>query len=168
NFRKLVLGVSEELRVLLVNIAERVHHMRTRYHLRNPEKRKRIARETLEIYAPLAERMGMQQMKDELEDLAFAELNPEARDSIVQRLKFLREQGGDIVGRIMEELRRTLAEGGIAAAVSGREKAPYSIWRKMQRKNIGFEQLSDIMSFRVVVDDVAQCYQALGVLHRRS
>ena len=167
NFRKLVLAMSEDIRVLLVKLADRLHNMQTLHYIANPEKRRRIALETMEIYAPLAERMGMQQMKDELEDLAFAELNPEARDSIVQRLKFLREQGGDIVGRIMEELRRTLAEGGIAAAVSGREKAPYSIWRKMQRKNIGFEQLSDIMAFRVVVDDVAQCYQALGVLHSR-
>ncbi|WP_119462509.1 RelA/SpoT family protein [Rhodospirillaceae bacterium SYSU D60014] len=167
NFRKLVLAMSEDIRVLLVKLADRLHNMQTLHYIRSPEKRKRIALETMEIYAPLAERMGMQQMKDELEDLAFAELNPEARDSITQRLKFLREQGGDMVGRIIDELKRTLAEGGLQALIVGREKSPYSIWRKMQRKNIGFEQLSDIMAFRIAVADVGQCYQALGILHSR-
>ena len=167
NFRKLVLAMSEDIRVLLVKLADRLHNMQTLHYIRSPEKRKRIALETMEIYAPLAERMGMQQIKDELEDLSFAELNPEARDSITQRLKFLREQGGDMVGRIIDELQRTLAEGGLQALIAGREKSPYSIWRKMQRKNIGFEQLSDIMAFRIAVADVRQCYQALGILHSR-
>ena len=167
NFRKLVLAMSADIRVLLVKLADRLHNMRTLRYIADPDKRRRIALETMEIYAPLAERMGMHQVKDELEDLAFAELNPEARDSIAQRLKFLREQGGDIVGRIIEELRRTLAENGVEAAISGREKEAYSIWRKMQRKNIGFEQLSDIMAFRIVVADVTLSYQALGVLHSR-
>ncbi len=167
NFRKLVLAMSADIRVLLVKLADRLHNMQTLHYIADPDKRRRIALETMEIYAPLAERMGMHQVKDELEDLAFAELNPEARESIAQRLKFLREQGGDIVGRIIEELRRALAEGGVEAAISGREKDPYSIWRKMQRKNIGFEQLSDIMAFRIVVADVTLCYQALGVLHSR-
>ncbi|MEX2009191.1 MAG: HD domain-containing protein, partial [Dongiaceae bacterium] len=137
NFRKLVLAMSADIRVLLVKLADRLHNMQTLHYIADPDKRRRIALETMEIYAPLAERMGMHQVKDELEDLAFAELNPEARESIAQRLKFLREQGGDIVGRIIEELRRALAEGGVEAAISGREKDPYSIWRKMQRKNIG-------------------------------
>src|SRR5688572_6869677 len=167
NFRKLVLAMSNDIRVLLVKLADRLHNMQTLRFIRDPEKRKRIALETLEIYAPLAERMGMHRMKDELEDLAFSELNPEARESVVKRLEFLREKGNDLVGRVLSELKAKLAESGLTAAVSGREKTPYSIWRKMQRKNVGFEQLSDIMAFRVVVDTVEQCYQALGVLHSR-
>jgi guanosine-3',5'-bis(diphosphate) 3'-pyrophosphohydrolase len=159
--------MSNDIRVLLIKLADRLHNMQTLRFIRDPEKRKRIALETLEIYAPLAERMGMQRMKDELEDLAFAELNPEARQSVVKRLEFLREKGSDLVGRVLAELKAKLTEPGLTAAVSGREKTPYSIWRKMQRKNVGFEQLSDIMAFRVVVDTVEQCYQALGVLHSR-
>jgi len=168
NFRKLVLAMSEDIRVLLVKLADRVHNMRTLYHLRDPEKRKRIARETLEIYAPLAERIGIHKMKDELEDLSFAELNPDARDSILARLSFLRTAEGGLVGRVLDELRHTLSENGLPnAGVTGREKTAYSIWRKMQRKNVAFEQLSDIMAFRVMVDSVEQCYQALGVIHAR-
>jgi GTP diphosphokinase / guanosine-3',5'-bis(diphosphate) 3'-diphosphatase len=167
NFRKLVLAMSNDIRVLLVKLADRLHNMQTLRFIRDPEKRKRIALETLEIYAPLAERMGMHRMKDELEDLAFSELNPEARESVVKRLEFLREKGNDLVGRVLSELKAKLAESGLTAAVSGREKTPYSIWRKMQRKNVGFEQLSDIMAFRVVVESVEHCYQALGVLHSR-
>ena len=166
NFRKLVLAMSEDIRVLLVKLADRLHNMRTLHFIKDADKRRRIARETMEIYAPLAERIGMQQMKDELEDLAFAELYPDARGvASPQRLNFLREQGGELVPRIIAELKRTLKDAGIEAWISGREKTPYSIWRKMQRKNVGFEQLSDIMAFRIVVDDVADCYQALGVLH---
>jgi len=167
NFRKLVLAMSADIRVLLVKLADRLHNMQTLHYIRDPEKRKRIALETMEIYAPLAERMGIQHVKDELENLAFGVLNPEGKESITQRLKFLREQGGDVIGRVIAELKRVLAEQGVEATISGREKSPYSIWRKMQRKNIGFEQLSDIMAFRIVVADVAQCYQALGVLHGR-
>jgi len=167
NFRKLVLAMSADIRVLLVKLADRLHNMQTLHYIRDPEKRKRIALETMEIYAPLAERMGIQHVKDELENLAFGVLNPEGKESITQRLKFLREQGGDIIGRIIAELKRVLAEQGVEVTISGREKSPYSIWRKMQRKNIGFEQLSDIMAFRIVVADVGQCYQALGVLHGR-
>ncbi|HEX6978317.1 MAG TPA: bifunctional (p)ppGpp synthetase/guanosine-3',5'-bis(diphosphate) 3'-pyrophosphohydrolase [Alphaproteobacteria bacterium] len=167
NFRKLVIAMSEDIRVLLVKLADRLHNMRTLHYISNPEKRLRIARETMEIYVPLAERIGMRNMQDELEDLAFAQLNPDARDSIIARLKFLRERGGDIVTRITDQLKRVLAEDGLDAWVSGREKTPYSIWRKMQRKNVGFEQLSDIMAFRVVVENVADCYRALGVIHSR-
>jgi len=165
NFRKLVLAMSEDIRVLLVKLADRLHNMQTLHHIKDIDKRKRIARETLEIYAPLAERMGMHQMKDELDNLAFAELHAEARDSIIQRLAFLRESGQPRAERIIAELKRTLAAEGVEAAVSGREKTPYSIWRKMQRKNVPFEQLSDIMAFRVAVDSIADCYRALGVLH---
>jgi GTP pyrophosphokinase len=165
NFRKLVLAMSEDIRVLLVKLADRLHNMRTLHYIKDADKRRRIARETMEIYAPLAERIGMHVMKDELEDLAFAELYPEARESIKTRLAFLKDKGGDIVARILRELRKTLAEGGVEAELSGREKSPYSIWRKMQRKNVTFEQLSDIMALRVVVADVGACYHALGVVH---
>jgi len=165
NFRKLLLAMSEDIRVLLVKQADRLHNMRTLGHVGNEKKRIRIARETMDIYAPLAERIGIRDWKDELEDRAFAELNADARDSIVKRLEFLREKGGDLVGRVTSELKQTLAEYGILSEVSGREKTPYSIWRKMERKNIGFEQLSDIMGFRVVVERVEDCYQALGAIH---
>jgi GTP pyrophosphokinase len=166
NFRKLVLAMSEDIRVLLVKLADRLHNMQTLNYIKSDEKRRRIARETMDIYAPLAERIGMHRMKDELEDLAFAELYPEARESIKARLSFLREKGGELVPRIIAALDETLKTGGVeGAVVSGREKAPYAIWRKMQRKNVGFEQLSDIMAFRISVETVGDCYNALGILH---
>ncbi|MFQ5959233.1 MAG: RelA/SpoT family protein, partial [Alphaproteobacteria bacterium] len=165
NFRKLLLAMSEDIRVLLVKLADRLHNMRTLRHVESPEKRRHIARETMEIFAPLAERIGMQGMKDELEDLAFADLNPDARDSILARLAFLRKQEGNQAPRIVDGLQRTLRDAGVEATISGREKKPYSIWRKMERKNVEFEQLSDIVAFRVVVDSVAKCYEALGVVH---
>ncbi|MTJ84335.1 MAG: bifunctional (p)ppGpp synthetase/guanosine-3',5'-bis(diphosphate) 3'-pyrophosphohydrolase [Telmatospirillum sp.] len=165
NFRKLVLAMSEDIRVLLVKLADRLHNMRTLHYIRNPEKRRRIALETMEIYAPLAERIGISEIKNELEDLAFAELHPDVRGSLVARLNFLREKGGDLIGRILEELRNNLKEAGVEATVSGREKTPYSIWRKMQLKNVAFEQLSDIMAFRLLVGSVEDCYRALGVIH---
>jgi GTP diphosphokinase / guanosine-3',5'-bis(diphosphate) 3'-diphosphatase len=165
NFRKLVLAMSEDIRVLLVKLADRLHNMRTLRFIKDAEKRRRTARETMEIYAPLAERIGMHEMQDELEDLAFGELYPEARESIRTRLAFLKDKGGHVVPRILKELDETFKEGGVKAMLSGREKSPYSIWRKMQRKNVGFEQLSDIMAFRVVVEDTEQCYHALGVVH---
>jgi GTP pyrophosphokinase len=168
NFRKLVLAMSADIRVLLIKLADRLHNMRTLHYLKNPEKRRRIARETLEIYAPLAERIGMHVMKDELEDLAFAELNPDGRDSILAQLSRLRSEGVDRVTRIITELRDTMAAQGLPdTEVTGREKSAYSIWRKLQHKNVSFEQLSDIMAFRVMVDTVEQCYQALGVIHAR-
>jgi len=165
NFRKFVLAMSEDIRVLLVKLADRLHNMRTLNFIPKPEKRSRIAAETLEIYAPLADRIGMQAMKDELEDLAFAQLNTEARASIVKRLEYLRGGGQDLIQKIITELQAKLTESGIQAKVKGREKAPYSIWRKMQHKNIAFEQLSDIIAFRVVVPTSDKCYEALGVLH---
>ncbi len=165
NFRKFILAMSEDIRVLLVKLADRLHNMRTLQHIQSPEKRRRIAVETMDIYAPLAERIGMQELKSEIEDLAFQELNPDARKSILKRLEFLREKGGDVVARIIKELEKTLADSGIKARIIGREKTPYSVWNKMQHKEVGFEQLSDIMAFRVVVDTVEDCYQALGVAH---
>src|SRR6202162_4493566 len=140
NFRKLVLAMSEDIRVLLVKLADRLHNMQTLRFIESAEKRRRIARETMDIYVPLAERIGMHRMKDQLEELAFAELHPDARASIIARLGFLRENGGDIVSRIVAELSQTLKEGGLAASISGREKSAYSIWRKMQRKDVPFEQ----------------------------
>ena len=165
NFRKLVLAMSEDIRVLLVKLADRLHNMRTLHHIEDPEKRRRIATETMDIYAPLAARIGMQEMKSELEDLAFAEINPDVRNSILARLDFLRKQGGDLVARIITQLGATLAEAGIKATVVGREKTPYAVWRKMWHQEVGFEQLSDIMGFRVIVDSVEECYRTLGVVH---
>ena len=165
NFRKLVLAMSEDIRVLLVKLADRLHNMQTLRFIQDADKRRQIARETMDIYAPLAERIGMHRMKDQLEDLAFAELYPDARTSIAARLGFLRDQGGDIVPRIVAELTQKLKEAGLSANVAGREKSAYSIWRKMQRKDVPFEQLADVMAFRVMVDDIGQCYHALGVIH---
>ncbi|MCB9988233.1 MAG: bifunctional (p)ppGpp synthetase/guanosine-3',5'-bis(diphosphate) 3'-pyrophosphohydrolase [Rhodospirillales bacterium] len=165
NFRKLVVAMSEDIRVLLVKLADRLHNMRTLHHFSKPEKQRRIALETLEIYAPLAERIGLHKVKEEIEDLAFSYLNPEARESITNRLSFLRKEGTEIVKSILTQLTELLREAGIKAEVTGREKTRYSIWRKMQRKNVTFEQLSDIMAFRVVVDDVGECYHVLGIIH---
>ena len=143
NFRKLLLAMSEDIRVLLIKLADRLHNMRT-LHFLAPEKRTRIARETLDIYAPLAERIGMQEVKSELEELAFCELYKEAHDSIIARLNFLREQGSNLVPKIIEALKKDMEDNGVKCQVTGREKTPYSIWRKMQQKNASFEQLSDL------------------------
>jgi len=165
NFRKLVLAMSEDIRVLLVKLADRLHNMRTLHFITKPEKRRRIALETLEIYVPLAERIGISKFKEELEDIAFSILNPEARDSILTRLNYLRTEEEGVVERIIAELDKQFKDAGLDARITGREKTPYSIWRKMQRKNISFEQLSDIMAFRSVVEDTPQCYHVLGVIH---
>lgn len=166
NLRKLLLALSEDLRVLLVKLADRLHNMRTLSFVPKPEKRQRTARETLEIYAPLAERIGMEALKTELETLAFREQNPEAWASIAQRLTYLRGRSGDIIAEIEQELRDALAMSGTSfEEVSGREKSPYSIWRKMQAKNVAFEGLSDVMAFRVIVDEKPACYMALGAIH---
>ncbi len=166
NFRKLVLAMSEDIRVLLVKLADRLHNMQTLNFIESSEKRRRIARETMDIYAPLAERIGMHRMKDDLEDLAFAELSPDVRASIVARLDFLRRKETDIIPLIQSELDRKLRENDLSGAlITGREKSPYSIWRKMQKKDVGFEQLSDVMAFRILVNDVGECYHALGVIH---
>lgn len=165
NFRKFVLAMSDDVRVLLVKLADRLHNMRTLSHIPSPDKRLRIAQETMDIYAPLAGRMGMHELREELEDLAFQEINPDARDSIVKRQEFLAAQSGGRVQRITDEIKRALTAANVDAWVRGRQKRPYSIWHKMQEKSISFEQLSDIMGFRVVVGSVADCYKALGILH---
>jgi len=165
NLRKLLLAMSKDVRVLLVKLADRLHNMRTLHHVK-PEKRLRIAQETMDIYAPLAGRMGMQTVRDELEDIAFKVLNPEADRIITERLKNLHEESGDVLREIEEALTAKLGENGIKAEVYGREKRPYSIWRKMERKLLSLGQLSDIFGFRVIVGTVDQCYRSLGIVHR--
>ena len=165
NLRKLLLAMSRDVRVLLVKLADRLHNMRTLEHVA-PEKRTRIAQETMDIYAPLAGRMGMQAVRDELEDIAFKVLNPEANRIINERLAKLHAESGDLLKSIENELIEKLAENGIKATVYGREKRPYSIWRKMERKLLSLGQLSDIFGFRVIVGTVDQCYRALGIVHR--
>lgn len=166
NFRKLVLAMSKDIRVLLVKLADRLHNMRTLGHIESAEKRRRIAQETMEIYAPLAGRIGMHNLREELEDLAFKELDPKARESIEQRLKFLSQTSGDVVELIKGEIARVLAEKGIKAEVTGRQKSAYSIWRKMQSKEVSFENLSDTFGFRIVVPSIDECYRALGIIHQ--
>jgi GTP diphosphokinase / guanosine-3',5'-bis(diphosphate) 3'-diphosphatase len=166
NFRKLVLAMSRDIRVLLVKLADRLHNMRTLHYVREPERRERIARETMDIYAPLAERIGMEAVKVELQTLAFAQLEPEAYDTIQARLNFLRGQGADVIEDVRAELKRVCEEAGIQVLeVTGREKSPYSIWEKMHQRNVAFEQLSDIMAFRIVVPSKEACYAALGAVH---
>ena len=167
NFQKLVLAISSDIRVLLIKLADRLHNMRTLHCCAKEEKRLRIARETMEIYVPLAERIGMQALKDELEDLAFQTLHPEAHESITSRLAFLAEKGEKDVSAVIDILKKDLAENHVKGEVSGRQKRPYSIWMKMQRKNVTLEQIFDIMAFRVVVDTVAECYQVLGIIHTK-
>ncbi len=166
NFRKLLMAMSKDLRVLLVKLADRLHNMRTIRHL-PPEKQQRKARETMDIFAPLAGRMGMQWMRDELEDIAFRILNPEARNSIIRRFLTLRNESGDVIPKITEDIRTVLANAGVTAEVLGREKKPYSIWRKMEEKKEGFSRLSDIYGFRIVTRSVEECYIALGAVHQR-
>ncbi|TVR10036.1 MAG: bifunctional (p)ppGpp synthetase/guanosine-3',5'-bis(diphosphate) 3'-pyrophosphohydrolase [Salinarimonadaceae bacterium] len=164
NFRKLLLAISADVRVLLVKLADRLHNMRT-LEFMPMEKRPRISEETLEIYAPLAGRMGMQEMRAELEDLSFRHLRPEAYQTITQRLNDLSEKSEKLVEEIERILTSLLAAKGLAAEVKGRRKRPYSIWKKMERKSVAFEQLSDIFGFRIIVDDLDACYRALGVVH---
>lgn len=165
NFRKFLLAMSSDIRVLLVKLADRLHNMRTLHFISKPEKRQRIAQETMDIYAPLAGRMGMQEVREELEDLSFQVLQPEARDTLINRLNQIREERSDIVERISEMLRSTFKAHGMDVVVYGREKKPFSVWKKMERRSISLEQLSDIYGFRVIVEDVADCYKAVGILH---
>src|SRR5437764_3199905 len=164
NLGKLLLAIANDVRVLLVKLADRLHNMRTLSHV-PPESRRRTAEETLDIYAPLAGRMGMHEMREELEDLAFRELNPEAHTVVSQRLDALEAKNVGLVSEIERQLTKKLSDRGIEAEVSGRRKRAYSIGRKMERKSVGFEQLSDIVGFRVVVDTLADCYEALGIVH---
>ena len=166
NLRKFVLAVAKDIRVLLVKLADRLHNMRTLGFIKSAAKRERIARETLEIYAPLARAIGCHRICSELEELAFTHLHPVARDAIIRRLATLREGQGKAIATASAEIVKALEAATIPARVIGREKTPYSIWRKLQRKSIGFAQLSDIYAFRVIVDTEDDCYRALGVIHR--
>jgi guanosine-3',5'-bis(diphosphate) 3'-pyrophosphohydrolase len=167
NLRKFLLAMSDDIRVLLVKLADRLHNMRTLHFISKPEKRRRIARETMDIYAPLAERIGMYEFMKEMQTLAFAQLEPEAYESITRRLEQLKEGGDDRIAKIGSSLKMLLSRHGIEAEVNGREKHPYSIWKKTNERHISFEQLSDIMAFRAVVPDEEACYAALGAIHRR-
>ncbi|KAB7647839.1 RelA/SpoT family protein [Polymorphobacter fuscus] len=167
NLRKFLLAMSNDIRVLLVKLADRLHNMRTLHFIKSEDKRRRIARETMDIYAPLAERIGMYGFMDELQELAFRQLEPDAHATIAARLAKLREGGGDTVARIASGMKLLLAQKGIDAEVTGREKRPFSIWRKMQGRGAAFETLSDVMAFRVIVADTADCYRALGTVHTR-
>ena len=165
NFRKLLLAITADLRVLLIKLADRLHNMRTLGFM-PPEKRRRIAQETLDIYAPLAGRMGIQEIREELEDLAFRNLNAEAHETIARRLQDLTDRSGKLVEQVASGLRAKLGTNGVPAEVGGRRKRAYSIWRKMERKSVAFEQLSDVFGFRVMVETVDDCYRALGIVHR--
>jgi len=167
NLRKFLLAMSGDIRVLLVKLADRLHNMRTLHHIQNPEKRRRIARETMEIYAPLAERIGMYEFMTEMQTLAFKEIEPDAYASISKRLEQLHKGEGDLIERIARGLKAHLEANGVEAEVQGREKHPYSIWRKMAERHVSFEQLSDVMAFRAVVHSVEDCYRTLGLIHRR-
>ena len=166
NLRKFILAISRDVRVLMVKLADRLHNMRTLQHIASAAKRERISRETLDIYAPLARSIGCHRICSELEELAFEHLHPVARDAIRRRLEALRQSQGEAVSVVSGEIASRLETAGVPARVFGREKNPFSIWRKLQRKSIGFSQLSDIYAFRVIVDTEEDCYRALGVIHR--
>jgi RelA/SpoT family (p)ppGpp synthetase len=167
NFRKLILATSKDIRVLLVKLADRLHNMRTIDAFKSEDKKKRIAKETMEIYAPLAERMGMSLIRDELEDLSFSILNNKARSLITERLKFIKNNRDDSFKDISEELIKILKENGVTAKFTGREKTPFSIWRKIQNKKISLEHLSDIIGFRIIVESIPDCYKTLGIFHSK-
>ena len=167
NFRKLILATSKDIRVLLVKLADRLHNMRTINGFSSEGKKKRIAKETMEIYAPLAGRMGMNLIRDELEDLSFSVLNKQARNLIIERLKFIKDNRTDNFKTISEEIISVLNTNGIDATLAGREKTPFSIWRKIQNKKISLEHLTDIVGFRVIVDSIEGCYKTLGILHSK-
>jgi len=167
NFRKLLLATSEDIRVLLVKIADRLHNMRTIKFVKDKDKQIRKATETMEIYAPLADRMGMNRIKDELEDLSFEILNPKARKMISERLKLIKENREDTYSEISKELTEMLKKENITAEIIGREKTPFSIWRKIQKKRISLEQITDIVGFRIILKSIPECYKAMGVFHSK-
>ena len=167
NFRKLILATSKDIRVLLVKIADRLHNMRTLKAIDREEKRQRIAQETMEIYAPLADRMGIHRIRDELEDLSFEILNNEARSLIQKRLEEIKLDKKDIFEALSNELKNLLSENNIETKIYGREKTPFSIWRKVQKKRVSLEQITDIIGFRITVKDIDDCYKTLGLLHKK-
>ena len=166
NFRKLLLATSKDIRVLLVKLADRLHNMRTIEFIKDSVKKKKIALETLEIFAPLAERLGMQEIRAELDDLSFKIIEPELRRSIIQRLKVLRLQDEELLEKTIKKIEELLMKNKIKAKIFGREKKPYSIWKKMKVKSVNFSQLSDIMAFTILTEELENCYQVLGLLHQ--
>ncbi len=166
NFRKLILATSKDIRVLLVKIADRLHNMRTIKAISKKEKRKRIAQETMEIYAPLADRMGMHRIRDELEDLSFEILNNEARSLIQKRLDEIKLDKKDIFKSLSNELVNLLNASKIKSVIYGREKTPFSIWRKVQKKRVSLEQITDILGFRIILNNIDDCYKTLGIIHK--
>ncbi len=167
NFRKLILATSKDIRVLLVKLADRLHNMRTLKAIDNEEKRKRIAKETMEIYAPLADRMGMNRIRDELEDLSFDILNPEARKMIKDRLDTIKDNNLINYNSVLNEFENLLNENDIDFKIYSREKTPFSIWRKIQKKRTSLEQITDIIGFRIILDNIENCYKTLGVIHNK-
>ena len=167
NFRKLILATSKDIRVLLVKLADRLHNMRTLKSIKKDEKRKRIAQETMEIYAPLADRMGMHRIRDELEDLSFEILNNDARQLIQTRLDEIKKNKEDIFESLSIEIKNLFVENNINATIYGREKTPFSIWRKLQKKRVSLEQITDIIGFRIILNNIDECYQTLGLLHKK-
>ncbi len=167
NLRKFLLAISDDIRVLLVKLADRLHNMRTLHFIKSPEKRRRIAKETMDIYAPLAERIGMYEYMREMQMLAFQQLEPEAYETITGRLKQIREKADVEIDQINQTIAWEMEQAGLKIKISGREKHPYSIWKKMQERHVAFEQLTDINAFRVITESEEDCYRALGVLHRR-
>ncbi len=167
NFRKFIMATADDVRVLLVKLADRLHNMRTLNHIKDAEKRQRIAQETMDIYAPLAGRLGMQNFREELEDIAFGVLNPEARNIVQDRLLALQKDHSDLLDEIAYELKTILAQYDLPHQIEGRLKRPFSIWQKIERRSISMEQLSDIYGYRVIVEREEDCYRALGILHRQ-
>jgi len=167
NFRKLILATSKDIRVLLVKLADRLHNMRTIQFVTNKDKQIRKAKETMEIYAPLADRMGMNRIRDELEDLSFQVLNPSARKMIKNRLDQIKENNLNNFNNISEDFKNLLKSNEVEAKIYGREKTTFSIWRKIQQKRISLEQITDIIGFRIILDDIPSCYKALGILHSK-
>ena len=165
NFRKLLLASASDIRILLIKLADRLHNMRTLHFIKDQKKRKRISRETLEIYAPLAGRIGMQELKEELEDLSFTFFEPKIRDILIERLRTSKKKKSKIVQFTKKELEKTLKKNKIKCSVFGREKTPYSIWKKLEIQHKSLEQLSDIFAFRVCVETIQECYEVLGILH---
>ena len=167
NYKKLILATTKDLRVILVKLADRLHNMRTINSLDNNNKKTNIALETLEVFAPLAQRLGMKEWQDELEDLSFEIINPDARQSIIDRLEYLKSKDENIVDEIRYELKKIFLEEDLSCNIEGRIKSPFSIWNKIKSKNISFEQLSDIMAFRIITNSTRECYRCLGIIHRR-
>ena len=167
NFRKLILATSKDIRVLLVKLADRLHNMRTIKFVTNNDKQVRKAQETMEIYAPLADRMGMNRIRDELEDLSFQILNPDARELIKKRLDEIKENRTTNIKNVSYEFTEILNKNNLISKIVGREKTPFSIWRKVQKKRVSLEQMTDIIGFRIILNNIQDCYKALGVLHSR-